>query len=73
MLILKTLKDWDKEKNFHWPGIDAIFAAEGIFDRQSSIVQFQGREAALVQADHLSMCQCIAVGIVACMDEIWRY
>lgn len=73
MLILETLKDWDKGRNFLWPGIDAIFAAEGIFDRQSSIVQFQGREAAFVQADHLSMCQCIAVGIVACMDEIWRH
>jgi len=65
---VKTFKtETKRDSNFHWPGIDTIFAAEGIFDWQSTIVQLQGREAALVQTDHLSMRQCVAVGIVACM------
>ena len=49
------------------PGVDAIFATEGVFHREPSVVELQGREASLVQTHHLSVGQRqrSAVGAVA--------
>lgn len=49
------------------PGVDAIFATEGVFHRETSVVELQGWEASLIQAHHLSMGQRQrrAVGVVA--------
>ena len=47
------------------PGVDAVLAAEGVFDGQAAVVELQGGEAALVQTHHLPVGQGVAVGAVA--------
>lgn len=50
------------------PGVDAVLPAEGVFHRQPAVVELQGGEAALVQADHVPVGQGVAVGVVT-----WRH
>lgn len=49
------------------PGVDAIFAAEGVFPRKASVVKLQGWETSLIEAYHFSMgqWQCSAVRVIA--------
>ena len=47
------------------PGIQAILSAEGVLDRESSVVEFQGRKTALIQTHHLAMAQRTGLGTVA--------
>lgn len=46
------------------PGVDAVLPTEGVFHRQPSVVELQRGEAAFVQADHVSVRQGVAVGVV---------
>jgi len=46
------------------PGVDAVLPTERVFHRQPSVVELQSRETAFVQADHVSMCQSVTVGVV---------
>lgn len=48
------------------PGVDAVFPAEGVFDREAPVVELQGGEAALIQAHHLAVAQGIRLGAVPC-------
>lgn len=47
------------------PGVNPVLAAEGVFDGQPAVVELQGGEASLVQADHLSVAEGVTVGVVS--------
>lgn len=48
------------------PGVDAIFPAEGVLDREAPVVELQGGEAALIQTHHLAVAQGSRLGAVPC-------
>lgn len=48
------------------PGVDAILSAEGVLDGKAPVVELQGREAALIQAHHLTVGQGVCLGAIPC-------
>lgn len=63
----------DQPLPFPWhgplPGVDAILSAEGILDGKAPVVELQGREAALIQAHHLTVGQGVCFGAISCRTE----
>lgn len=55
------------------PGVQAVLSAEGVLDGESSVVEFQGRETAFIQAHHLPVAEGTRLGVVPWEADYWHW